>query len=295
MNRLELLKPAIVFAAVVERGSFKAAADFLNLSPPYVSQMISDLELRLGRPLMYRTTRKWVLTEAGEQFFPYALSTAEAFREGIELVSSERQRLFGRLCVAVPSVLAKPRFARIVNRFTREHPDIELKIMVGDEHIDTVDSKVDLIIRIGKLSSSNPKHKKLFDTQGIICCAPSLSERIRSIEDLIHLLWLKSPNMDTSFELRDEDDHTHKLAPNSTLVSNNEALIQAILAEGDSFAIFPAFVVQDALKQKVLINPLPSYSTETVPVYAVITEHRTKLSNAKAFLNAIIKDVHRSV
>ncbi|WP_439150854.1 LysR family transcriptional regulator [Sulfitobacter sp.] len=70
MNNLDLLRPVAVFQAVVAQGSFRAAADSLGLSPPYVSQMISDLEARLGRQLLYRSTRKIALTEAGEAFLP---------------------------------------------------------------------------------------------------------------------------------------------------------------------------------------------------------------------------------
>ncbi|MBF9042130.1 LysR family transcriptional regulator [Rhodobacterales bacterium HKCCE4037] len=65
MNDLDLLRPATAFAAVVEEGSFRAAADRLGLSAPYVSQLVADLETRLGRQLLYRTTRKITLSADG--------------------------------------------------------------------------------------------------------------------------------------------------------------------------------------------------------------------------------------
>lgn len=72
MSDLDLLRPMLAFATVVETGSFRAAADRLALSPPYVSQMVSDLEARLGRQLLYRSTRRIALTAEGEAFLPHA-------------------------------------------------------------------------------------------------------------------------------------------------------------------------------------------------------------------------------
>ena len=55
------------FSAVVERGSFTAAAEALNNSKPVVSKQVSQLEQHLGVQLLHRTTRRLHLTEAGEE------------------------------------------------------------------------------------------------------------------------------------------------------------------------------------------------------------------------------------
>src|SRR6187399_1884238 len=57
-----------VFSAVVEAGSFAAAAATLPASKAAVSRYVSELEQRLGVRLLHRTTRKLSLTEEGEVF-----------------------------------------------------------------------------------------------------------------------------------------------------------------------------------------------------------------------------------
>ncbi len=57
-----------VFARVVDRGSFAAAADDLGLSPSAVSKLLTRLETRLGVRLLDRTTRRLALTAEGEVF-----------------------------------------------------------------------------------------------------------------------------------------------------------------------------------------------------------------------------------
>ena len=55
----------IAFAAVIDTGSFSAAAERLGQTPSGVSRTISRLEDHLGMTLMHRTTRRLQLTEEG--------------------------------------------------------------------------------------------------------------------------------------------------------------------------------------------------------------------------------------
>ena len=57
-----------IFAQVVEAGSLSAAGRTLSISPAMVSKRLARLEARLGVRLLHRTTRKMVLTAAGERF-----------------------------------------------------------------------------------------------------------------------------------------------------------------------------------------------------------------------------------
>lgn len=65
MNRWEGLDE---FVAVVECGSFMRAAERLRVSSSHVSRQIARLEERLQARLLYRTTRRVSLTEAGHIF-----------------------------------------------------------------------------------------------------------------------------------------------------------------------------------------------------------------------------------
>jgi DNA-binding transcriptional LysR family regulator len=184
MNNLDLLRPVAVFQAVVAQGSFRAAADSLGLSPPYVSQMISDLEVRLGRQLLYRSTRKIALTEAGEAFLPHAAAIADAFQRGLDSMNGEGNALSGRLRVTAPTVASGPRFARVVAQFTQAHPDVALDITLDDTVLDPVATRVDLAIRIGDPGDDPRLARKLFETRGVICCAPEQAKSIKDVEDL---------------------------------------------------------------------------------------------------------------
>lgn len=288
MNNLDLLRPSAVFHTVVEQGSFRAAADSLGLSPPYISQMVSDLEARLGRQLLYRSTRKIALTEAGEAYLPHAAAMAAAFQDGLDSLQGKGHQLRGRLRVTAPTVAAGPRFARIVAQFARAHPDVGLEIILDDTVIDPVAARVDLAIRIGDPGEDPRLARKLFETRGLVCCAPAQAGAIQNVQDLHHLLWLRTPTMLRTMLLYHGDGTEAVCASEHQLVLNSAAMIRAVLAEGSGFAIFPDFAVRDALSDGVLCNPLPDFATHPVPAYALFTERRTELTNARAFVDVLV-------
>ncbi len=65
MDRFEAMRTLV---AAVDGGSLSAASRALNMPLPTVSRRVSDLEAYLGAQLLVRTSRKLLLTEAGENF-----------------------------------------------------------------------------------------------------------------------------------------------------------------------------------------------------------------------------------
>lgn len=289
MNDLELMRPMAAFAMVVDAGSFRAAADRLGLSPPYVSQMVSDLEARLGRQLLYRSTRRIALTTEGEAFLPHARALVEAFSEGLDVVRDARRSLTGRLRVSAPTVLASPAFARVLMGFAAAHPAMRLDISLEDRAIDPVAAQVDLALRIGDPGDDPRLARKLFTTRGILCCAPLVAMQIKHPKDMAALTWVRSPATPPRLTLRGLDGQTHAAEPEAQIVINNAALIRAMLAEGGCYALLPEFTVREALDAGTLAVACPDWSVPEVEVHALYTERRTALTNARAFVDAILE------
>lgn len=65
---MDKLSSMEIFIAVVDAGSFTAAADAFGISPVMVGKHIRQLEERLGARLLTRTTRRQSLTEIGRQY-----------------------------------------------------------------------------------------------------------------------------------------------------------------------------------------------------------------------------------
>ena len=99
MDRFEDLQ---TFVAVVEAGSFTAAADRLDTAKSAVSRRVSALEERLGVQLLRRTTRQLNLTDSGRSFYEHSSRILADLEEAESAVAQEHGELRGTLRVALP-------------------------------------------------------------------------------------------------------------------------------------------------------------------------------------------------
>jgi DNA-binding transcriptional LysR family regulator len=122
------LRQASYVVAVVDEGSFTAAAASFPVSQPALSQAVATLERELGVELFHRLGRRVALTDAGEAFVEPArrmLRDAEVARAAVAAVAGLES---GRLdVVALPTLVVEP-LVDLVGRFRRAHPAIRVRI-----------------------------------------------------------------------------------------------------------------------------------------------------------------------
>ena len=99
MDRFEDMQALV---AVVETGSFTAAADRLGVAKSAVSRRVSALEERLGAQLLRRTTRRLNLTDTGQSFYEHSARILADLEEAEAAVAQEHGELRGTLKVALP-------------------------------------------------------------------------------------------------------------------------------------------------------------------------------------------------
>lgn len=116
------------FLAVVARGSFSRAAEDLGLSQPTISGRIQRLEAVLGLPLFNRTTRRVVVTEAGERLRQRAEHTLVELRELVQDFHEEGALRTGRLRIAGTPAISATVIPLIARRFLRLYPGISLNL-----------------------------------------------------------------------------------------------------------------------------------------------------------------------
>ena len=137
--------------AVVDRGTFTAAAAALHVTPSAVSQTVRALEARVGVRLLQRTTRSVGLTEAGERFVSRLRPALEGVHSAFESLSELRDEPAGRLRLNVPRLgyrlLIEPHLAA----FLAAYPKIHLEVTIDDGLANIIESGHDAGIRIGEM------------------------------------------------------------------------------------------------------------------------------------------------
>ena len=117
------------FVAVAERGSFRAAAEHINLSAPALSRRIDKLETILGARLFHRTTREVELTPLGRVFLERArtaLDDLESAMLGIADIATHRG---GRVTVACVPSAALYFLPGVISGFSKTYPGIRVRVV----------------------------------------------------------------------------------------------------------------------------------------------------------------------
>ena len=105
------------FVAVAEAESFTAAAKRLGISTAQVSRQVSALESRLSTKLLYRTTRKVSVTEAGQTYYQYCRQVLDGLEEAEWAMTNLQLIPKGKLRLTAPVTYGEKVIAPLVNDF----------------------------------------------------------------------------------------------------------------------------------------------------------------------------------
>ena len=139
----------IIFAKVIEFGSFTAAAKQLGLPKSTVSRRISQLESLLGEQMMLRTTRRLRLTEFGEQLLEHAQQISREVCAAQQLSEDRQAQPSGRLRVSMPADFANVLLVDMLAAFTALHPHVSLELDLSARRVDLLGEGFDLALRVG--------------------------------------------------------------------------------------------------------------------------------------------------
>ncbi len=138
-----------IFASIAERGSFTSAAKSLGRSKAFVSQQLTKLEEKLGTQLLFRTTRKLSLTEAGKVYLDYCqdiVKSAAAARQSIAALQGEME---GSICISATNSFGEIMVSDVLFSFQEKYPNIQINLDLSDDIQDLKENSIDLSIRGG--------------------------------------------------------------------------------------------------------------------------------------------------
>ena len=166
-----------LFACIAELGSISAAAARLGLSAPMASKRLARLEARLGVRLINRSTRRIVLTTAGQQFRDDATAILNAIHSAEARIAGTTQMLSGPLRVSAPTSFGRMHIAPYLKPFLDVHPGIEFALDLADSFVDVLADGVDLAVRIAGAVPASLQSVVLAPNRRILCAAPAYLDR----------------------------------------------------------------------------------------------------------------------
>ena len=190
INRNISLRGLRTFCVAAEHSSFRVAADKLFITASAVSHQIKNLEEELGQKLFERTSRSLTLTEAGRSL----LDDIKPLITRLDEVAARHRVSATRstLSLSVQPFFASEVFIPKLPAFTRDHPDIDIKVDTSDESAEKHPATADVSIRVFKSAPEGFSSDRLFQLRLIPAASPDLLRSLKvddsSIEGDVPLL-----------------------------------------------------------------------------------------------------------
>lgn len=290
MDRFEDLR---AFVAVVETGSFTAAADRLALAKSAVSRRLSGLEERLGATLIRRTTRRLNLTEAGRDFYKRSASILADLDEAESAIAHAHGELSGQLRIALPLSFGVHHMAKPIAEFSRLHPGVEFDLNLDDRRVDLLREGVDLAIRIGQLQDSTLVARKLFNANTVLVASPDYLRQHgtpKSIEDLRDHRCLAYGNLaePTRWACTDSRGKRREFRIDAAMTASSGDFICNLAVEGQGLAVQPTFIAGEFIRRRRLVPVLTDYRWPASPAHAVYPLSRHLSYRVRAFIDFMV-------
>jgi DNA-binding transcriptional LysR family regulator len=141
------LNDVYFFVQVVDKKGFSAAGKALNLPKSSLSRRILQLEAKLGARLIQRTSRRFVVTDAGQEFYEHGqamLAEAEAAEQSVRRRVSEPQ---GAVRITCSVAVAQFVVAELLPKFVEQFPKVDVVQHATNRYVDLVEEGFDLALR----------------------------------------------------------------------------------------------------------------------------------------------------
>ncbi|MGZ3697170.1 MAG: LysR substrate-binding domain-containing protein, partial [Bdellovibrionota bacterium] len=151
------------------------------------TRAVAALEEHIGVPLLHRTTRKVLATEAGETYFNRVKRLLSELDEAQLEASGLGNEPKGVLRISCPIGLGQLRISYLLPKFLKAFPQIQIQIQFSDDYVDLLAESIDVALRVGIEKESSLRARKLEEYRRVMFASPAyLKERgvPKSPEDL---------------------------------------------------------------------------------------------------------------
>jgi DNA-binding transcriptional LysR family regulator len=303
-SRVLDLNDFFYFVQVVDRGGFTAAGRTLRIPKSTLSHRIQQLETKLGVRLLSRTSRRFAMTDAGEEFYRHAVAM---LREAELAETAIRHRLSeptGTLrCTAA---MATMQFAMrdMVAAFLVRYPKINVVAHATDENVDIVGENYDVAIRAHSdpLPDSTLVQRRLTPAPWFLFAgsayldangAPQTPKDLRSHPSLFMMRTGVAPVWRLRHSSKSKSEVVMRLAPR--LLSDDMITLKQAAIAGLGVVALPGYVCREDVRSGALRRVLPTWLPDDSTITALVPYRQGLLPSVRAFLDHLAAEFPKAV
>lgn len=293
MDQLSAMR---VFIRVVETGNFTRAADMLAMPKATVTNLIQGLEAHLRTKLLNRTTRRVMVTTDGALYYERAAQLISELEELDGSLSNSQSLPTGRLRVEMAGAFADWIVVPALCDFYMRYPDIRIDLGVGDRTVDYLAENVDCALRAGTPADQSLIARRVAEIEMITCASPLYVERFgvpERPEDLeanhFSVNYFRAQtNRTVPFEFR-KDNEVLEVSPRYIASVNDSRTYMTATLAGLGIAQAPSFMAKEPLAKGELIQILPAWKRDPLPLYIVYPPNRHLSNKVRVFVDWLVK------
>jgi DNA-binding transcriptional LysR family regulator len=287
----QALEELRAFVAVVDAEGFRSAARATGGRKATLSVRVRDLELRLGVPLLVRTTRSLRLTDEGRAYFEHASRALASARDAEAVVLASKSEPRGTLRVTTSAAMAALVMDNVVSAYLAKHAHARVELHVSERRVDIVHERFDLAVWAGALEDSSLIARKLGVAAGGYYASPRyLARRGEPVspDDLATHDVIVVPKGDAPVEWAFVIGGKQKwftLRPR--LVVTDLGLAARAASAGSGIVRSPLALVKPYVAKKRLVVILEKWTPPGLEVHAVFPPGATLVPKTRAFVDML--------
>lgn len=291
------LQRVTLFAAVVDTGSFTAAAAAMGLTKAVVSFNVRQLENELGVTLLLRSTRRLTLTEAGSVFYQRGVELLKAAENLQDDVRGSHLGLSGELRITSTPEYGSRVVIPALAQFSQLHPALRVRHVASSHHADLISERFDVAVRLGALADSHYRAAQISRFSIVPVASPAwLSKNpVTSLKALAQAEWVIHERVQNALSWQLKDAHgknvSLEIEKSARLSADSAQALLAFTLAGCGVALLPEWLVQTDLAEKRLVQILPNYHFPTQGIYAVYPDARHVSAKVRAFIDFLRESV----
>ncbi|SCX65840.1 LysR substrate-binding domain-containing protein [Variovorax sp. EL159] len=294
------LNDVYLYAQVIEHRGITAAARVLDVPKSSISRRILALEASLGARLIQRTSRRFVVTEIGEEVHRHALAMLVEAESVESIVRQRTAEPSGTIRFTCSVAFAQLALAELIPRFMTQFPRVRIVQHATNRHVDPVQDGFDLCLRAHThpLPDSTLVQRPLARLPWHLFAGPAYLARkgIPDHPDALSshdALALRGPQDDHAWRLTDVGDAgvVVDVPFNPCLESDDMATLKAAARQGVGIVALPGYVGRDEVARGELVRVLPQWTAGVATMSLLIPSRRGLLPSVRAFAEFLAEHV----
>jgi DNA-binding transcriptional LysR family regulator len=289
---LQDLNDLYLFAKVVEHGGFAAAGRAIGAPKSKLSRRIGLLEDRLGVRLLQRSTRRFSVTELGQDYYRHCVAMLVEAEAAQEVIDQSRAEPHGVVRMSCPPALVCFQVGDMIARFMAANPRVSVHLESTSRRVDVIGEGVDIALRVRfpPLEESDLVMKVLAKSTLRLVASPQLLEMHPSIlrpADLVGLpsLDLGSSSREHAWSLDRPDGATALVPHTPRLITDDIAQLRLAALRGVGVVRLPTIAVDKDIEAGALVVLLPDWALRAGIVHAVFASRRGLLPSVRSLVD----------